>query len=86
MERTSMRYLGLLLTLAIICILVYFAFKSLGVGSSDTHDAQWFYNHPAERADQLKWCNDHPQQQDTGDCLSAVAAQTRVDTERAGQH
>lgn len=81
-----MRYLGLLLTLAIICILVYFAFKSLGVGPSNgARDAEWFYNHPTERADQLKWCNDNPSQQDTGDCLQAVAAQTRVDTERAAK-
>lgn len=76
-----MRYLGLLFSLAIICILVYFAFKSLGVGSSDSHDAAWFYDHPTERAAQLKWCNDHPQQQNQGECVSAVAAQTRVDAE-----
>lgn len=81
-----MRYLGLLLTLAIICLLVYFAFKSLGVGSSDSHDADWYYAHPTERADQLKWCNEHPQQQNQGDCISAVAAQTRADAEGAAQH
>jgi hypothetical protein len=80
-----MRYLGMLLTLAIICIVVFYAFKSLGVGSSDAHDAEWFYNHSTERADQLKWCNDHPQQQDSSDCLSAVSAQTRVDTERSAK-
>lgn len=80
-----MRYLGLLLTLAIICVLVYFAFKSLGVGSSDTHNAEWFYSHPTERADRLKWCNDNPQQQDSAECTAALAAQTRVDTERAAK-
>ena len=79
-----MRYLGLLLTLAIICVLVYIAFKSMGIGqSSDAHDSQWFYDHPTERADQLKYCNDHPQEQESGPCLAAVSAQTRVDTENA---
>ena len=78
-----MRFLGLLLTLAIICVLVYLAFKSLGIGQTNVHDAQWFYDHPAERADQLKYCNDHPQEQESPACLSAVSAQTRVDTERS---
>lgn len=82
-----MRYVGMLLTLAIICVLVYIVFRSLGVGPpADTHDAQWFFDHPSERASKLQYCNQHPEEQDGGECLAAVTAQRRADTEGAAAH
>ncbi|MBV8082734.1 MAG: hypothetical protein JO293_07430 [Candidatus Eremiobacteraeota bacterium] len=79
-----MRYFGMLLTLAIICVLAYITFRSLGLTpSSDVHDAQWFYDHPSERASKLEYCNQHPDQQAEGECLAAVTAQARADTDRA---
>lgn len=77
-----MRYLGLLLTLAIICVLVYLTFRALGFTPNNQKDAEWYYAHPTERAQQLKWCSENAQQQDSSECTAAVAAQTRVDTEQ----
>jgi len=74
----------MLLTLAIVCVLAYIAFRSLGVApSSDVRDSQWYYQHATERATELQYCNQHPQEQDSAECVAAVAAQTRVDTENA---
>jgi hypothetical protein len=81
-----MRYLGLLVTALIICVLAVIAFRSMGVApGGDQKNADWYYAHPTERADQLKWCNENPQQQNGEICQAAVAAQTRADLE-AGTH
>lgn len=74
-----MRYAGILLTLLIISIWAVWTFAHLG--TSDSHDVDWWYGHPAERAERLKWCNENPQQQDSSDCTVPVAAQTRADIE-----
>lgn len=74
-----MRYAGILLTMLIIAIWAVWTFAHLG--TSDSHDVDWWYSHPAERAERLKWCNENPQQQDTSDCTVPVAAQTRADIE-----
>lgn len=75
-----MRSLSLLLTTAIIAVLLYLWIRSFG-GSDNTRGVAWWYNHPAERATQLKWCNEHPQSQDTPDCTLAVAAQMQADAD-----
>ncbi|MBV8171906.1 MAG: hypothetical protein JO219_08255 [Candidatus Eremiobacteraeota bacterium] len=65
-------------------MLAYIGLRSLGVGQSgDVRDAQWYYHHPSERASELAYCNQHPQEQNGGECLAAVSAQTQVDAENA---
>jgi hypothetical protein len=78
-----MRGLGMLVTLVIICMLAVFIFRASGLAPSNDHDADYYYSHQSERADKLKWCYENPQQQDSGECKAAVAAQTRVDVEAA---
>ena len=80
-----MRYVGMLLTLVIICVLAIIAFRSMGFAPSDAHDAQWYYSHPAERASELQYCNEHPQEQNGGECMAAVSAQTRIDAENSAR-
>lgn len=80
-----MRGLGMLVTLAIICMLAVFIFRATGLAPSGEHDADWYYAHATERADKLKWCGDNPQQQDSGECKAAVAAQTRIDVENSSR-
>ena len=65
-----MRYAGILLTLLIIAIWAVFAFGHLG--GTGTHTVDWWYAHPDERAKQLAWCNDHPQQQDGTECTLPI--------------
>lgn len=81
----NMRGLGLLVTLAIICMLAVFMFRSVGLTPSGDHDADWYLSHPTERADKLKWCSDNPQQQDSAECKAAVNAQTRADIESSSR-
>jgi len=78
-----MRALGMLLTLVIMCMVAVFIFRSTGLAPSGDRGADWYYGHPTERADKLKWCSDNPQQQDSAECKAAVNAQTRVDIEHA---
>ncbi len=75
-----MRYGGILITLLIVAIWAAWTFVHMGGG--DTHTVDWWYDHPEERAKQLAWCNDHPQQQDGTECTLPVAAQLRADTDK----
>lgn len=80
-----MRYLGILLTLAIIAVATVWLFKSFGMTNNSADDVgsmPWYYAHQSERADKLQWCNQNPQQQDSTDCRNATAAQTQVDLEK----
>lgn len=75
-----MRYAGILLTLAVIGIMAVWMFnRFFDTGGGKTAD--WFYAHDEERRQQLAWCNEHPQQQDSADCTKALAAQMRFDSE-----
>lgn len=83
-----MRYLGILLTLAIIAVAAVWMFRSFGMTNNspqDTGSVDWYYAHAQERAAKLQWCNQNPQSQDSTDCRNATAAQTQADLEKAQQ-
>jgi hypothetical protein len=75
-----MRYAGILLTLVIIAIWAVWTFAHIG-GSDPQDSVDWWYDHPTERAERLKWCNDNPQNQNSPTCTVPIAAQIRADTE-----
>jgi len=46
---------------------------------NDKSTVEYWITHSAERQSMLQWCQQNPQQQDTGDCQLATTAQTRID-------
>ena len=73
-------FIGLLLTVALIAWMAkgYFA----PVVSHDPNDKatiEYWVAHSTDRATMLSWCQAHPQQQDSGECQLATAAQLKVD-------
>lgn len=75
-------FIGLLLTVAIIGWMAkgYLA-PAVSHDPNDKTTIEYWVAHPGERATMLSWCGAHPQQQDSGECQLATAAQMKVDTE-----
>jgi uncharacterized membrane protein YgcG len=48
---------------------------------NDKTTIEYWVVHNDERATMLAWCQRNPQQQDSGECQLATAAQMRIDTE-----
>lgn len=74
-------FIGLLLTVAIIGWMAKgYLTPAVSHDPNDKTTVEYWVAHPADRATMLSWCQSHPQQQDSGECSLAVAAQTTVDT------
>jgi hypothetical protein len=75
-------FIGLLLTVAIIGWMAkgYLA-PAVSHDPNDKTTVEYWVAHPGDRSTMLTWCQAHPQQQDTGECQLATAAQMKVDTE-----
>jgi hypothetical protein len=87
-----MRFLSLLGLLIVVAIIVFWAktaFKTELPTSQDAADrstVEYWETHDAERQSQLAWCQQHSDQQDSGDCQRAVTAQTLIDAKSVPGH
>ena len=76
--------LGLLITVALIGWMAKGMFApAVSHDPNDKSTVEYWVAHASDRATMLQYCNAHPQQQDTGECQLATAAQTQVDTQGA---
>lgn len=79
--------IGLLLTVAIVGWMAkgYFA-PAVSHDPNDRATLEYWIVHASDRATMLAWCQQHPQQQDSGECQLATAAQIKADTEGGSGH
>ena len=81
--------LSLLIATAIIAWMAkgYFA-PAVSHDPNDKATVEYWVAHDQDRTAMLQWCQQHPQQQDQGECQLATTAQMQIDTNtqsRAGQ-
>lgn len=75
--------------LAVVAIIGWMAKGMLAPAVShdpnDRSTVEYWETHAADRATMLSWCQDHPQEQNSGECSLASQAQTQADVGATGQ-
>jgi len=77
--------LSLLIAVALIAWMAkgYFT-SSVSHDPNDKATVEYWVAHTDDRQTMLAWCQQHPQQQDSGECQLATQAQVEVDTNSTG--
>jgi hypothetical protein len=85
----SMRNFTFVGLLAVVAIIGWMAKGMLAPAVShdpnDRSTVEYWETHAADRATMLSWCQQHPQQQNSGECSLAAQAQTQADVGATGQ-